>query len=239
MTALTTHGADELTHENARLEAELAETARELRRSRARIASAAAAERERLRRELHDRAQSRLVALQIRLGLARELVEQAAPEVAPLLAEISEQTEAAAGELRRIASGVDPPLLTTRGLAAALAAEVRFCGIPVRVVAGRLGFSARDTELAVYLCCLEAIQNAAKHGGPDVAVTVRLDRSGEVLAFRIEDDGCGFEPARINGSGLDGMRSRMGGLGGRLDISSVPGRGTVVAGAVPWSLRDE
>ena len=226
--------AARLALENARLEAELQATTNELRRSRARIAIAAAAERHRLERELHDRAQNRLVALQIRLGLAQELVEDSAPEVAALLAELGDQAEAVGEELCRIARGIYPPMLATRGLAEALVAEARFSGVAVRVLASPVGFSTPGVELAVYLCCLEAIQNAAKHAGRDVRVTVRLGREQDELAFSVEDDGRGFDPASADGSGLAGMRDRIASMGGRLEVSSIPGHGTTVAGAVPW-----
>jgi signal transduction histidine kinase len=212
--------------ENARLEAEL-------RRSRAAVDDAVAAEGQRLRRELHDRAQNRLVALQIRVGLATERVQDVAPEVAPLLAEIGDQAEAAGEELRRIARGIDPPLLGTRGLAEALRAEVAFCGIAVRIVAGPLGSTTRETGLAVYLCCLEAIQNAAKHGGRGVSVTVRLSRTADDLTFCVDDDGSGFDAAATDGSGLSGMRGRVAEAGGRLEIASARGQGTTVLGVVP------
>jgi signal transduction histidine kinase len=227
----------QLALENARLEAELEATTDELKRTRARIAMTAAAERHRFERELHDRAQNRLVALQIRLGLVRERAEESAPDVARLLAELGNQAEAVGEELRDIAHGIYPPLLATHGLADALIAEARLSGVAVRIVAGPIGSSTRPAELAVYLCCMEAIQNAAKHAGRDVQVTVRLSRDEDELAFSVEDDGRGFEPTIAEGSGLTGMRDRIAALGGRLEISSFPGRGTAVLGAVPWCPR--
>jgi signal transduction histidine kinase len=223
--------------ENARLEAELRASTYELRRSRTRIATAAAAERRRLERELHDRAQNRLVGLQIRLRLARDRAEESAPDVATMLAALGEQAEAVGEELRRIAHGICPPLLVTRGLVEALTAEAGLSGVAVRTYAGEVGFSAPEVELAVYLCCLEALQNAAKHAGPDVAVTVRLGREGEGLAFSVEDDGRGFDPPAAGGSGLTGMRDRIGAVGGWIEVASAPGHGTTVAGAVPWPAR--
>ncbi len=126
----TPHDAATLGLENVRLEAELRATTDELRRSRARIATAAAAERRRLERELHDGAQNRLVALQIRLGVAQERAEASAPDVATLLSELGDQAEAVGEELRRIARGIYPPLLATCGLAEALTAEARLSGVP-------------------------------------------------------------------------------------------------------------
>jgi signal transduction histidine kinase len=81
------------------------------------------------------------------------------------------------------------------------------------------------------------MQNAAKHAGRHVRVTVRLSRDEDELAFSVEDDGCGFEPASAKGSGLVGMEDRIASLGGRLEVSSTRGHGTTVAGAVPWLPR--
>jgi signal transduction histidine kinase len=236
-TERATRDAAGLALENARLEAELQVTSDELRRSRARIAIAAAAERHRLERELHDRAQNRLVALRIRLGLAQEQAEESTPDLARLLAELGDQADAVGEELRRIASGIYPASLDMHGLAQALMAEARFSSVAVRILDGQVGFSTPGVELAVYLCCLEAIQNAAKHAGRDVRVTVRLCRGGDELTFSIEDDGCGFDPAAAEGSGLPGMRDRIASFDGRLEISSTCGHGTTVAGAVPWPPR--
>jgi signal transduction histidine kinase len=166
--------------ENASLEAELRATTDELRRSRARIVTAAATERHRLERELHDGAQNRLVALQIRLGVS---------------------------------------------------------GVAVQILSSGIGSSTPEVELAVYLCCLEAMQNAAKHAGRDARVTVRLSRDEDELTFSVEDDGCGFEPASAEGSGRAGPEDRIVPLGGRLEVSSTRGHGKTVAGAVPWLRR--
>jgi signal transduction histidine kinase len=233
----TSCDAATLALENARLQAELQATSDELRRSRARIVTAAAVERHRLERELHDGAQNRLVALQIRLGIAQEQTHGASPDVARLLSVLGEQAEAVGEELRRIARGIYPAVLATYGLADALAAEARLSGVAVRILESRVGSSAPEVELAVYLCCLEAMQNAAKHVGRDARVTVRLSRGEEQLTYSVEDDGCGFEPALAKGSGLPGMEDRIAPLGGRLDVSSTRGCGTALAGAVPWPAR--
>jgi hypothetical protein len=100
-----------------------------------------------------------------------------------------------------------------------------------------IGSSTPEVELAVYLCCLEAMQNAAKHAGRDARVTVRLSRDEDELTFSVEDDGCGFEPASAEGSGRAGPEDRIVPLGGRLEVSSTRGHGKTVAGAVPWLRR--
>jgi signal transduction histidine kinase len=167
----------------------------------------------------------------------QEQAEASAPDVALLLAELGDQTDAVSDELRHIAQGIYPAVLATHGPGEALTADARHSAVAVRITAGAIGSSTRAAELAVYLCCLEAMQNAAKHGGRDVHVTVRLSREGDSLSFSVEDDGCGFAPAVAEGSGLAGMRDRTARLGGRLEVSSVLGYGTVVAGSLPWPSR--
>jgi signal transduction histidine kinase len=210
----------------------------ELAESRARIAAAGAEERRRLEGELHDRAQNRLVGLQIRLSLAQDRTEQTAPEVAATFSGLIEEAEGVSEELRRIARGISPPLLATRGLVEALRAECAHSGIPVQIEAGDIGLSAPDVETAVYLCCLESIQNAAKHAGRGASVAVRLRREGNELAFSVHDTGRGFEPrVTARGVGLTGLKDRIDTVGGRVEIDAAPGRGTTVAGVVPWPPR--
>jgi signal transduction histidine kinase len=222
----------------AAIESERRRGALELAASRARIAAVAAEERRRLERELHDSAQNRLVALQIRLSLVQEDIEQTAPEVAQTLDGLQQEAEALGAELRRIGHGISPPLLADRGLVDALRAECRHSAIPVQITAGDVGLSTPDVETAVYLCCLEAIQNASKHAGADAAVTVRLRRHGNTLAFNVHDNGRGFDPqATTPGTGITGIRDRIDTIGGRLEIETAPGRGTTIAGAAPWPPR--
>lgn len=224
--------------ENDGLELDLRTSIEQLQFSRARIAAAGAEERRRMERELHDSAQNRLVGLQIRLRLALERIAPIQPDMAATLADLGEDAEAAVADLRRIAHGIAPPLLADRGLAAALAAATTHSGIPVSVEADDLGLSRPEVELAVYLCCLESVQNAAKHGGRGVSVAVRLRLVDHELAFSFRDDGGGFDPdATPEGEGLTGIRDRIGSVGGRVELASVPGRGVTVAGAVPWPAR--
>jgi signal transduction histidine kinase len=210
-------------------------TTQELADSRARIAATAAHERRRLEAELHDRAQNRLVALLVRLRLAQERTEQQEPALAATLGALIEDTEAVGDELRRIAHGISPSALTTQGLASALAAESIHSAIPVRIAAGDIGRSGHDLELAVYLCCLESIQNAAKHAGPGASITVELRREGDELVFDVHDTGHGFDPrATAHGAGLTSIKDRIDTVGGRVEILATQGRGTTVAGTVPW-----
>ena len=229
--ALTTLCLAAIVSERRRATTELAD-------SRARIVAAAASERRRLEAELHDSAQNRLIAVLIRLGLARERAEATSPDLVPALDTLIAETEATGEELRRIAHGIVPPLLASDGVAAALRAEGVHSVIPIRVADGGIGRSEQDTELAVYLCCLESIQNAAKHAGRDATVTVTLRREADGLVFSVEDAGAGFDPeATAPGVGLTSIHDRVDTVGGHVEIDSAPGRGTTVAGVVPWPAR--
>jgi signal transduction histidine kinase len=211
---------------------------RELAESRARIAASGARERRRLEAELHDSAQNRLVGLQIRLRLAQESAQRAAPELAGSLDRLVIESEAVGDELRRIAHGISPQLLATQGLVPALTAECAHSALDVRIGGDDVGLSARDTELAVYMCCLEAIQNAAKHAGPDASVTVQLRHRGDELQFAVHDTGRGFDSGRTApGAGMTSMHDRIDTVGGTVDIVAAPGRGTTVVGTVPWPPR--
>jgi signal transduction histidine kinase len=214
--------------ERRRAEVELAD-------SRARIVAAGARERRRLEAELHDSGQNRIVALLMRLGLARETAESAAPDLVPSLDLMIADAQAMTEELRRIAHGILPPVLASEGVAAALRAETVHSAIGVLVVDDGVGRSEQDVELAVYLCCLEAIQNAAKHGGRGAAATVMLQPVAGELRFTVHDTGAGFATeAASAGAGLTNVRDRIETVGGRIEVVSALGRGTTVSGAVPW-----
>ncbi len=222
----------------AAIASELELVGRELVATRARGASARAQERRRIESELHDSAQNRLVGLQIRLRLAQERTEASEPEIASALAGLIAEAEGVGEELRRIAHGLAPPRLSSRGLADALSAECALSAIAVRISADDIGRSVPEVETAVYLGCLEAVQNAAKHAGPAASVTVDLRRDEGALRFRVHDTGDGFD-ARTTpwGAGLTGLHDRIDAVGGRVAIEVAAGRGTTVAGAVPWPPR--
>jgi signal transduction histidine kinase len=222
----------------AAIVAERQRAALELVRSRARIAAAAADERRRLERELHDSAQNRLVGLQVRLRTAQQRIEATTPEVAATLGKLLEEAVAASDELRRIAHGLAPSLLATHGAVEALRAECLHSVIPVRIVAGDIGRSTPEVETPLYLCCLESVQNAAKHAGSDAVVMVVFCCEGSELAFSVHDTGRGFDPAVTPpGTGLTGLRDRIETIGGRVKITAAPGHGTTVAGVIPWPPR--
>jgi len=206
----------------------------ELRASRARIVESVEQERHRLERDLHDGAQQRLTTIQIKLAVASEEAEQSALRAE--LEELAAETAAAASELRAVAHGIYPPLLHDAGVAPALRAVAGRAPIRIRMVDRGVGRAPAGVELAVYYCALEALQNAAKHGGPDVQVVVTLARASDEVVFEVRDDGPGFDPGSDgDGIGLVSMRDRIGAVGGRLEVRSAPGAGTSVRGMVPVS----
>ena len=224
--------------ENERLETELRSTLSELRASRLRILSAADRERRRIERDLHDGAQQRLVALGIQLELTAELVEADPGRVAGRLRELARDVDEAVDEVRALARGLVPPRLVERGLADALRDAAATSPLIARVQAAELGRYAPELESAVYFCCLEALQNAAKHADGARFVTVRLWEEDE-LHFEVRDDGAGLPHGpRQHGAGLTNMRDRIGAVGGRLTIESAHGDGTCVAGTAPLELLE-
>jgi signal transduction histidine kinase len=206
----------------------LADHAAQLTASRARLISATDDERRRLERDLHDGAQQHLVALSVLIQLARA----AEPEQREtLLIEASELLEAAITEIRRLAHGIYPPLLVSGGLAQALPAAAAHASVPVDVSLTGLGRYPAPTEAALYYCCTEALQNAAKHGGPDTTATISGHADDQCLTVTISDTGRGFDPATI-GTGLTNMTDRLAAIGGQLTIDTAPGCGTRVTATV-------
>jgi signal transduction histidine kinase len=213
---------------------ELRQKAEELQASRARIVAAADAERRRIERDLHDGAQQRLVALAVKLGLARRLVDADLEQTRGMLDELREELKDAVDELRNLAHGIYPPLLMDQGLAAALGSAARRATIPTRVEAGPLGRYPSEVEAAAYFCCLEALQNAMKHAGTAATVVVRVWEEAGALRFAVADDGAGFDPAaKATGTGFVNMRDRLGAIGGSLRVESSPGAGTSILGVLP------
>ncbi|TVZ05858.1 GAF domain-containing protein [Trebonia kvetii] len=212
---------------------ELRKQAEELRKSRARIVASADAERRRVERDLHDGAQQHLVALAVNLRLTKELLADDPETASAMIDELAEEVKATIQELRDLAHGIYPPLLADSGLAEALRAAGRRSPLPVTVSAPGIGRYHLDVETAVYFCCLEALQNAAKHAA-GAAVDVRLWEESGGLLFSVCDDGPGFDPAPARGGhGYTNMADRLGAIGGTVRWDSVPGQGTVIAGSVP------
>jgi signal transduction histidine kinase len=213
---------------------ELRRRAEELQASRARIVAAADAERRRIERNLHDGAQQRLVALAVKLRLARRLVDADPEQTRGMLDELREELKDAVEELRSLAHGIYPPLLMDQGLAAALGSAAQRATIPTRVEAGPIGRYPSEMEAAAYFCCLEALQNAMKHAGPQATAVVGVWEEAGALRFTVRDDGTGFDPAaRDGGTGFVNMRDRLGAIGGTLRVESSPGAGTSILGTLP------
>ena len=181
--------------------------------------------------DLHDGVQQRLTALRIRLGLAADLFgELGEPEPGAVLRELGDELDHAIDELRGIAHGIYPTLLTDFGPVAALVAAGDRSGRPVTVQASGARRCRPDVEIAVYFTCLAALDNAAKHAGP-VSVSVDLSDTGGALNFTVCDAGRGFDPAEMKvGAGIANMRDRIASVGGSLAVDSAPARGTRVHG---------
>lgn len=234
-----------LTLHNVRLDSALQASLDEVRRqaealqaSRARIVAAANAERRRIERNLHDGAQQHLVALAVKVRLARQLGERDPARANTVLEELGGDLEDALQELRDLAHGIYPPLLADKGLAEALASAARRAVIPTDVRSTDLGRYPAEVEAAVYFCCLEALQNAGKHAGEGARATVRLWEEAGGLLFEVTDDGVGFDVRTTGASaGFTNMNDRLGAIGGTLRVESAPGRGTKVAGAIPMAQR--
>jgi signal transduction histidine kinase len=207
---------------------DLRRTNAELRASRTRLVAAADAERRRIERDLHDGAQQHLVALAVNLRLARDLAAEDPTAADELLAQLGVDVRDAIGQVRALAHGIYPPLLVDAGLGEALRAAAARSAQPVTVDV-EVGRHAPDVEAAVYFCCLEALQNAAKHA-PEATVSIRVwEDSG--VRFEVADDGPGFDPAAVRaGHGFQNMGDRLGAVGGAVTWTSTPGGGTRVAG---------
>jgi signal transduction histidine kinase len=204
----------------------------ELRASRQRIVSAQDEERRRIERNIHDGAQQQLVALNVKLGLAKTLLRTDAQKTQEMIEQLQMETVDALENLRDLARGIYPPLLADKGLVAALEAQARKSLLPVELHADRIGRLERDAEAAVYFCVLEALQNTAKYANASRA-TVRLSTTDGRLTFEVEDDGVGFDTGTTRpGSGLTNMADRIEALGGSLAITSEPMRGTKVSGTI-------
>jgi signal transduction histidine kinase len=207
---------------------------RELRASRARLLAAADGERRRIAQDLHDGAQQRLVALRIELELEAEKVEHDNPDEAATLREFGAQIENALEDFRSMTRGIYPAILSDRGIADAVRAAALNSPVPTTVEAEDLTECPREIATAVYFCCLEALQNVAKHAGGATAARIALCERNSVLRFSVSDDGAGFRADRARlGAGMINMRDRVSVVGGELTIHSAPGRGTKIAGRVP------
>jgi signal transduction histidine kinase len=221
-----------LAAEKAELEAGWAAAVQDLERSRGRLVRAADDERRKFERNLHDSVQQQLISIKLRLEIEAEDGDFSASNRERLV-EIVHSVEAALAEVRDVAHGLYPPLLTASGLPTALRRFREHATSSPEVHAVGVGRYPPEIESAVYYCCLEAIQNATKHGGRDVHISVVLAEEDGHLTFRVVDDGPGFAVGQVCGRGLQNMEDRLGALGGRLTIATASGRGTMISGRVP------
>jgi signal transduction histidine kinase len=207
----------------------------ELRASRQRLVAAQDAERRRLERDIHDGAQQQLVALSVKMKLLKTVTEKDPRRAMELVDQLRGESQEALENLRDLARGIYPPLLADRGLAEALTAQARKAPVPVEVRPNGLGRYPQEVEATAYFCVLEALQNTAKYADASRAV-VRLTERDAHLTFSVFDDGRGFDVASTRrGAGLQNMVDRVEAVGGSLEITSTPGRGTTVTGRVPIS----
>jgi PAS domain S-box-containing protein len=201
--------------------------------SRARLLAAADEARRRVVRDLHDGAQQRLVQTIVTLKLAQRAFKAGDGRAEPLIAEALEQAEQGNAELRQLAHGILPAILTHGGLLAGIRSVVRRLDLPVQmdVPAGRL---PAEIEASAYFVAAEALTNVVKHSNATRA-EVRASVEDGMLRVEVRDDGIGgADPA---GHGLVGMGDRVSVLGGRLEINSAPGGGTLVAATLPLSAN--
>jgi signal transduction histidine kinase len=219
--------------ENERLGAELHNSLRELKQSRARIMSDADRERQRIERDLHDGAQQSMVALRIRLELASEILKESPARAEQLLGDLGEEVDGALEQVRSLARGVYPSLLSDRGLREALSSAALRNPVLTTLDADGVGRYSAEVEAAIYFCCLEAMQNAMKHGAGVETISVSLTTKGK-LGFEVRDDGKGFaEDEAAPGRGMTNMRDRLAAVGGVLTVHSERGYGTTISGSVP------
>jgi signal transduction histidine kinase len=202
----------------------------ELRASRARIVEAADAARYRLERDLHDGAQQRLVALSLDLGML-EAREGTDPEARAMLTQARTEVATSLSELRDVARGIHPAVLTAHGLPVALESLVARAPVPVRLTVEMDDRVAEPIEVAAYYVVSESLANIGKHARATSA-TVEVRRSGDQLLVEVVDDGVGGADTE-QGSGLRGLADRVEAMGGRLRIWTPRGEGTRVRAELP------
>lgn len=207
----------------------LVERVDHLTRSRRGVLDVQDAELRRLERDLHDGAQARLLALSMLIGRAEQQLADR-PEAAELVRRARSEAGAAIAELRQLARGLAPPILTDRGLAAAVESLARRATMPVSLDAELDERSPAVVEKAAYFVVAEALTNVAKHGG-GAAAQVRLRQRGDRLTVEVDDAGPGG--ACADGGGLTGVRHRVQALDGVLSIDSPVGGGTRIRAELP------
>ena len=213
----------------------LRERVDDLRGARQRIIDAADEERRRIERDLHDGAQQRMVAVAVTLGLAQAQFESDPGQARELIAQAREEAQLAVKELRELARGIHPALLSDRGLGAALEALAARAPVPVDVVGVPEQPLAPQIEACAYFVTAEALTNVAKYAHAQEA-TVELSLVNGSLRLEVRDDGVGGADLDA-GTGLRGLRDRVDALDGRFDVDSPVGAGTTVTVEMPLDRR--
>ena len=215
---------------HAALEA-LRENERRLRDSRARIVKAGDAARRRLERNLHDGAQQHLVSLALTLRLAKLQLRKNPAETEHLLTEASDELQNAIDELRELARGIHPAVLTDRGLGPALEVLADHAHLPVELTARLTSRLPSTVEAVVYYVAAEGLTNITKYAHA-TAATLRLETNNKTVVLHVGDNGAGgADPSR--GTGLRGLADRVEALGGKLELHSPPGQGTLLTASIP------
>ena len=205
--------------------------AAEIEASRARIVAASDEARRRIERDLHDGAQQRLVAAAMTLGQAQQRLNGGDPDLVELVGAAKAELDAGLEELRELARGIHPSVLTDRGLTAALEALAARAPCEVELDTDAAARLAPCAELALYFAAAEALTNVARYSGARRA-RVRLSTAGREARLEVRDDGRGGADAR-SGTGLRGLADRLAAIGGQLDVISPAGSGTTLVASVP------
>ncbi|HEY6758400.1 MAG TPA: sensor domain-containing protein [Baekduia sp.] len=227
--------AASLAIDNERLKADLRARLEELRVSRLRIVEATDAARRRIERDLHDGAQQQLVALALELRLLRARVKEQ-PDVVLMVEGLSERLASALAELRELARGIHPSILSEQGLAPAIDALADRAPVAVTAEVAIDERLAEPVEAAAYFVVAEALTNVVKYAHAS-GVEVAVRRTGDEVLVDVADDGVGGVDLEA-GSGLRGLRDRLAAVDGELDIDSPPGGGTRLRARIPVDLAD-
>lgn len=225
---------------NARLAEELGTRLSELRASRARIVQAEERARRRIERDIHDGSQQEIAALIARIGLARNQLRRDASLATDTLADVQSEAQQALENLRRLAAGIHPSLLSDRGIVEAI--EARTARLPLAVTLEcdpdlRTARFDEGVEGGLWFVVSECLANTLKHSQAG-RVVVRMTRTGDELTVEVHDDGIGFDPTAADADGgLAGLGDRIAALGGTLDVESAPRAGTQVRATLPAPER--
>ena len=206
--------------------------------TRGAVVDSVQAERQRIERDLHDGPQQRLVSLSMNVGLARHRLEHDPAAADELLDEVQATAKQAMTEIRQVARGIHPPVLTDRGLDAALSALASQSPVPVQVRVDLPRRPAPTVEAIAYFCVSESLTNVAKHARAG-QVLVDVSAPGPTLQVRVQDDGVGGARLDSPGTGLRGLQDRVRAVDGDLSLSSPPGGPTIVLIRLPLTVATE